>query len=187
MNSNLDHALLKIISILEEEEFDYLIIGGLATSILGEARVTHDIDILISLHEKNLESFLKIIQKKGFQCNIQKINRSIETRGVFQIIYNNVHLDFIIGQMPFEQEAFKRKQRIKLFDRQASFPTEEDLILLKLISRREKDILDIKNIIVRHKKKLDAVYLKKWAKIISRDFRSSTIYNQLIQLLENHE
>ena len=52
MNSNLDHALLKIISILEEEEFDYLIIGGLATSILGEARVTHDIASLISLHEK---------------------------------------------------------------------------------------------------------------------------------------
>ena len=133
MNSNLDHALHKIISVLEDEKFDYLIIGGLATSILGEARVTHDIDILISLHEKNVENFLKTIQKKGFQCNISNINRSIETRGVFQIFYNIIHLDFIIGRMPFEQEAFKRKQRIKLFNRLASFPTKEDLIYPYLI------------------------------------------------------
>ncbi len=186
-NTNLDTAFTKIISILEKEKFQYLIIGGLATSILGEARVTNDIDILISLHEKDLQCFLKIARKKGFQFNTQTIQNSINLRGVFQLAYDKVHIDFLIGQMPFELEAFQRRKRIKLFDLTASFPTEEDLILLKLIAGREKDILDIKNIIIRHGKKLDTTYLKKWAKIIARDLRNPSINKQLVELLENNK
>ena len=50
-----------------------------------------------------------------------------------------------------------------------SFPTPEDLILFKLIPAREKDLLDAKGIIARHKGKLDLAYLRKWANVIAEN------------------
>lgn len=50
----LKEAFRKIIRFLEGENIEYLLIGGIAVSVLGEPRVTGDIDINI----KNLKRVL---------------------------------------------------------------------------------------------------------------------------------
>ena len=59
----------------------------------------------------------------------------------------------------------------------------KDLILFKLIASRPKDILDIRSIILRHKKHLDTPYLRKWAQVISDDLGDVEIYTELEKLL----
>jgi hypothetical protein len=95
------------------------------------------------------------------------------------------HVDFVIGSMPFEAEAFKRRRKVIFYNRYAYFPTPEDLILFKIIPARGKDILDAKSVAIRHGAKLDKAYLKKWAQVISDDLQDSRIYRRLEQVLKD--
>ena len=58
---------------------------------------------------------------------------------------------------------------IKLAGKNAYFPSPEDLIILKVVVGREKDMLDAKSILIRHKNKLDRKYMEKWAQSISNE------------------
>lgn len=180
----LDKVYLKTIDLLNKEKVTYLIIGGLATGVIGEARLTQDIDVLITIAKHKIKSFLNRAKKDGFSYSLKAVDEDIKLRGVFKLRLGDFHIDFIIAGMPFEESAFSRRQKIHLYNREAYFPSPEDLILFKLIASRPKDILDIKAIILRHRRKLDVIYLKKWAKVISGNLQKTRLYTQLQKLLE---
>ena len=182
--ATLDKVYTKLIDLLEKENASYMIIGGLACGVIGEARLTQDIDVLIAISQDKIKKFLKTAKSKGFHFLISEIKKNMELQGAFKLQYADFHIDFIIAGMPFEEEAFSRRRKIKLYNKKAYFPTPEDLILFKLIASRPKDILDIKAIILRHGKRLDVVYLKKWAKVISDDIGDARIYTHLEELLK---
>ena len=41
--------LIKVLSVLNENQIDHMITGSLVSSIQGEPRATHDVDILVSI------------------------------------------------------------------------------------------------------------------------------------------
>ena len=181
--STLDKVYLKLIGLLEKVKPVYMIIGGLAVGLLGEARMTQDIDVVISISEKDIPRLLQEAKRRGFTFSSKKVKHDIKLTGYFRLNYGLFHIDFIIGSMPFEMSAFARRKKIKLFGKPAYFPSAEDLVLFKLISGREKDILDIKSIITRQKGKMDIAYLKKWARVIADDLEKPGLYTKLIKIL----
>lgn len=183
MTITLDKVSKKILTLLEKHQFDYLIIGGLAVSIVGEARMTLDLDILIFIERQEIERLLKIVRKDGFAFDRKTLDEDITLRGIFKLSYDNLHVDFICGAMPFELEALKRKQTISLYGMKIPFPTPEDLILFKLIPGREKDLFDAKGIFIRHRGKLDLDYLRKWAAVISADLQDHRTSRRLEELI----
>lgn len=178
-----DKAYTKTIDLLKEQNVTYLIIGGLAVGVLGEARMTQDVDMLIKIALEDISQFLKAARIKGFRFDSKEVNKTVEAQGFFKLNIGEFHVDFIIGSMPFELEAFKRRRKIKLYDRYAFFSTPEDLILFKIIAGREKDMLDAKSVVIRHKDRLDIRYLKKWGQVISDDLQNIKIYKRLEDIL----
>lgn len=61
-------------------------------------------------------------------------------------------------------------------------PTAEDLILLKIIAGRPKDILDAQSIATKNKNKIDKKYLFNWAQKISDEMESMRVYNEVRNL-----
>jgi hypothetical protein len=181
--STLDQVYISLLKLLTKTKSCYLIIGGLAQGVLGEPRLTQDIDVLIMLEEDDIDKFLKIAQKDGFKVSFRKAKETISLQGFFKIALGSFSVDFIIGSSVFEKSAFSRKRRFKLYNRYAFFPSPEDFILFKLISGREKDILDIKSVIIRHGNKLDKKYLTNWAQEISDQLQDFRVCNQLKKLL----
>ena len=45
----------EILKRLQDEEFEYLVVGGLAVNLHGYSRITNDLDILILLNEENID------------------------------------------------------------------------------------------------------------------------------------
>lgn len=178
-----DKVYVKTIDLLESLRATYLIIGGLAVGVLGEARMTQDVDILIKLGLEDIPNLLNVATDKGFDFDKKKVLKTIQLQGFFRLELGDFHVDFVIGSIPFEIEAFKRRRKIKLYNKAAFFPTPEDLILFKIIPGREKDMLDAKTILIRHKDKLDIDYLKKWAQVISDDLQDVKVYKRLENIL----
>ncbi|MBN1974727.1 MAG: nucleotidyltransferase [Sedimentisphaerales bacterium] len=181
----LEDAYKKVVTFLNKERYKYIIIGGIAAGTLGEPRVTGDVDIDIEMESSDITAFLDKAEKEGFKFTSKQCLTNAEHTGTFQINYEAFHIDFIIASTDFEKAAFERKKIIKLYGIKAFFPTPEDLILLKIIPGRDKDLLDAKNIVLRHKNKLDTKYLKNWVSKLCDEARDMRMWNILINLLED--
>jgi len=180
----LQDVFRKVIEFLEKYKFEYLIIGGVAASVLGEPRATGDIDISLSIRKNKIKDFLKYAEKEGFRFNSKEVDKRVKETGTFKIWYDDVHIDFIIVSTGFEKSAFKRKQKLSFLGLQANFPSPEDLILLKIIPGRPLDIRDAENIAIRHKNELDEEYLLSWAEKLSDEAEDMRIYNEIKRLLK---
>jgi len=180
----LEDVYKKIVNFLNKEKQEYIIMGGIAAGVLGEPRVTGDVDIDIQLDKDDISDFLNKAKKAGFRFDKKKCSKRARKTSVFQINYGDFHIDFIIASIDLERETFKRKKIVRLYNTKAFFPTPEDLILLKIIPGRPQDILDAEKIIIRHKKKLDINYLEKWAQRLSDEAEDMRIYNTLKELLK---
>jgi hypothetical protein len=176
-------ALKKIVSFFETQKIPYFVIGGLAAGIMGEPRFTYDIDITILLKESDFGIFLKRLKKASFKFNSKEAILSLTQFGSFRFFYKNVQIDVIIASTKLEDEAMKRKKKIKFLGQSIFCASPEDLILFKLIAGRPKDILDAESIRFRQIHKLDKRYLKYWAKKLSKESQSTRITDGVHRLL----
>ena len=55
-----------LIILLEQHKTPYLVIGGMAQAVIGEPRLTQDLDCLISIPATSLEAFLETLRGAGF-------------------------------------------------------------------------------------------------------------------------
>jgi hypothetical protein len=181
----LTDAYKKIVNFLNSNGYSYFIIGGIAAGILGEPRITADVDVNIVVDKEDVPDFLSKAKKAGFKVPVKKCLKSAEQFGVFQISFGDYHIDFIIASTDLEEQAYKRRKSIQLYGVKAFFPSPEDLILMKIVPGREKDLLDAKGIILRHKGKLDTQYLKTWAMKLCDEAVDMRIWQALNKLLKD--
>lgn len=149
-------------------------LGGLAVGVLGEPRFTLDIDLDIFVEREDLGLFIKRAKDGPFQFNVKTAMINSEKFGTFRLFCDGVQVDMILASTDLEKSALRRRKRSVLFGKKIFFPTAEDLVLLKLIPGRPKDLIDVESICLRHKGKLDIAYLTRWAQEIcdkSEDFR----------------
>jgi hypothetical protein len=181
----LEDVYKKVVAFLNSGKYRYLIIDGIAAGSLGEPRTTADVDVDIIINKESIPDFLDKAKKDGFKVIKKKCLESAEQTGVFQIHLEEFHVDFIIASTDLETMAFERAKTIKLYGIKALFPSPEDLILMKIIPGRQKDLLDAKGVIIRHKGKLDMQYLKTWAMKLSDESRDMRIWQALNKLLKD--
>jgi hypothetical protein len=181
----LEEVYKKVVTFLNRKKYKYLIIGGIAAGTLGEPRVTGDVDVDIMLAKEDIGDFLDKAKKEGFKVSKEKCVKTARQTGTFQINYGDFHVDFIIASTDFENQAFERRKIIRLYGISAFFPTVEDLILLKIVPARKQDLLDAEKVVLRHKEKLDTVYLKRWARKLCDEAEDMRIWNELNRLLKD--
>jgi ornithine cyclodeaminase/alanine dehydrogenase-like protein (mu-crystallin family) len=51
--------LIKVLALLNENEIDYMITGSLVSSIQGEPRATHDVDIVVNITSAAIPALMK--------------------------------------------------------------------------------------------------------------------------------
>jgi len=162
---------------------NYLIIGGVAVSVWGNIRLTEDLDLMIFISQKSVKLILKDAKYSGFRFAEKTVISQAKDAGVFKIFYKNYHLDFLIASTSLEESALKRKKKLTIFDREVFVPSKEDLLLLKIIPGRPKDMLDAESIATRHKGQLDIDYLEAWAKRLCDEAQDMRIWNELQRVL----
>ncbi len=161
----------------------YLVIGALAVGMLGEARLTRDLDFLLFLAPDTLDQFLRGAKRRGLALNFAAVRRMVEETGTLRLSYRGVPIDCLVASTPLEEQMWQRSKKLRLYGRTAHFPSPEDLILLKLLPGRPKDLLDAEGVLLRHKGRLDLSYLRKTAQRMADELQDARIWRRLKQLL----
>ena len=72
-----DHNLFGIyLDILNKNQIQYFVTGSVASIVYGEPRLTHDIDLVIFLREKEVEKFIKAFPIEEFYAPPEEIIRT---------------------------------------------------------------------------------------------------------------
>ncbi len=179
-------ALTTITSWMERMNISYMVFGGIANSIYGNPRQTFDVDIKFSLESKyEMEQFVEELKTIAIMLPDEPIQFIKETN-VIPIEIDDVRVDLVVADLPFEIKAIQRSRYVDFSNTKIKVCLPEDLIIQKAVSTREKDWLDIRNVIENQRDKMDWNYLLKHCKDLSDFLNNSEIYDR-IKKWENEE
>jgi len=145
---------------LSKQNARYLVVGAVAMNAHGYFRSTYDLDIMPDLSEKNLDKFLNVLKQKKYKprvpVNPEELKDSKKREewyneknmGVFSFWRDNdtSEIDLLIYHPIDFEKAYERKSIVHLQGINIPVASVKDLIEMKKISGRDKDLLDIKTL-----------------------------------------
>ncbi|MBC8126090.1 MAG: nucleotidyl transferase AbiEii/AbiGii toxin family protein [Gloeobacteraceae cyanobacterium ES-bin-144] len=165
MLSELD-LLLDVTRRLEKANFDYMLTGSMALNHYAQPRMTRDIDIVIALLLKDLETLPKIFGA-DFYFSPEAAHQAILNQSCFNVIHNDslIKVDFMIRKREdYRLVEFDRRQRIEVMGQSLWIVSKEDLILSKLDwardSQSQRQLADVENLLATG---ADKSYLQTWS------------------------
>jgi hypothetical protein len=139
------------------------VIGGVAASILGRPRLTQDVDALVLLPERRWTGFLRAGENHGFiprRADVLAFAR--ETRVLLlRHQHGGIDVDIVLGSLPFERQAVAQATWVDLGGVEIPLPRPEDLIIMKSVAHRPRDLEDIAAILAAHPK-LNLKRVRRW-------------------------
>lgn len=155
-----EESLVDLAQRLGELKVSYMVIGGIANAVWGEPRATLDIDVTIDADTSEVPRIAAGLEPE-FDVLVSDPEAFVaETRVLPLQSRSKVRVDLIFGLLPFEREAVGRAKLVPVARSEVRFCTPEDLILLKIISKRDQDRADVEGIVRRQFSELDLEYLE---------------------------
>ena len=175
--------LIHTIKALEKVGCEYMLTGSLVSSMQGEPRATHDIDIVVEISQNEIEEFLKEFALNEFYYDLDYAKAAMKSGSMFNIlsITSGDKIDiWALTKSEFDQSRFARKQKITLFDLQMQASSPEDTILMKLLWAQksggsEKQLFDAAKVYELQFDMLDKIYLESWVKKLGLEEQFSSM------------
>ena len=149
--------------LLDQYEGRAVIIGGIAASLLGIPRLTADLDALMILSIDDLPALLDAARAEGLIERIPDPEAFARRSRVVLLrhVESGTGIDISLGMLPFEQEMVARSEVVTVEGMALYLPTPEDLIIMKAVAHRPKDLQDIQGLIQSHPD-LDRPRIRSW-------------------------
>lgn len=157
-------------NVLTENRIEYFITGSVASIVYGDPRMTHDIDLIISLNINQIDKFIDAFRLEEFYCPpkellLDEVKR--ENKGHFNLIHHHTGFKadiYLIGNDEFQHWAMDNKIEIEFLGDILYVAPIEYVIIKKLEFYREgnmqKHLLDIKGILDNSEKLINYSLLK---------------------------
>lgn len=168
-----EKVICKVIDILEENNIQYMLTGGIVVNYYGRPRFTHDVDLIIQIHIEDAEKIVTLFEKE-FYISKDGVIEAIKCKGMFNLIHFETIFKvdcFILKDEEHSMTSFPRRQKELIFGREIYIASCEDIILTKLYwykkSGIQKHYEDVVGIFEIQQNKIDLDYVKKWAEKLS--------------------
>lgn len=156
-------AIAALHNLLKKRADRGVIIGGIAVGFLGKPRFTADLDAMFLLSTRDVPEFLELASKENIVPRIENAEAFAKKSRVLLLKHapSNTEIDVSLGILPFEEQMVERGSTKVISGLSIRLPTPEDLIIMKAIARRPKDLEDIRTIADKYPK-LDVQRIQQW-------------------------
>ncbi|MBO0690735.1 MAG: nucleotidyltransferase, partial [Candidatus Dormibacteraeota bacterium] len=132
MEHEMEEALARAASTLEDAGITYALMGGLASAAVGRARATRDVDLF--LPAGSAEAALDALAAAGFQTE------RTDPAWLFKAFWRGVLVDLIFkskGGVRLDGEMAARRRRITVGDTEVPALAREDILVIKALANAE--------------------------------------------------
>jgi predicted nucleotidyltransferase len=163
--SGLEETLRRIVSFLEEERIDYMLIGGYALPFYGRVRVTLDIDIAVAIQdEEDFRAFCEDAREEDYSVYLGSYENPV-------CLFHDRITDYEVevwsrpDGVVWDRGTLERRREVRIAGIGVWIISPEDFIVSKLArpDRGVVDEQDVKSVLERDDVKLDWRYLEERA------------------------
>jgi hypothetical protein len=158
-------ALADLVKWLDDTKMPSMIIGGVAASVLGQPRLTQDVDALAILPEADWANAVSAAARHGILPRIENLLDFARRSRVLLMRHaeSGIDIDVTFGRLSFEQAAIDNSETHDIGGLRVRLPRVEDLLIMKAVARRPKDLQDIEGLLAAHPD-ADVVAVRQWVR-----------------------
>jgi hypothetical protein len=177
--------LIKVLLVLRENFIDYMVTGSVVSSIQGEPRATHDVDVVINITPSGISFLLQAFSFPEYYLSEAAAMDAIRHNSMFNLLNSSTgdKVDFwILTKEPFDQSRFQRRYEEKFPGLSMYVSAPEDTIVMKLrwaelCGGSAKQFTDALRVYELQFDRLDLKYIESWIDLL--DLR--IIWNKLVK------
>ena len=156
-----------VLEVFDQLQIQSMLVGSHASSHYGEARSTHDIDMVIDLPSGKIDALVASFDSERYYLSKQALQEGRMANLIDTVSGDKVDF-FLLSNDPIARSEFARRKNGKLLDLAVTFASAEDTILAKLhwsrqIGGSERQQRDVREILRAQSEKLDLDYLERAA------------------------
>jgi hypothetical protein len=162
-------SLHDLVRLFETLGIPYAVMGGLAVRVYAIPRPTFDVDFTAAVGRDRLPVLYEHLKALGYTVPDAYAKGWVDTVAEMPIVKTklfvegrSIDVDIFLAESPYQQQLLVRRRSEELDGLPVWFVSPEDLVLLKLISYRPRDIADIGDVLFTQGR-LDEDYLRQWA------------------------
>jgi len=164
--------LKKVIQALNRVGIQYMLTGSVVSSLQGEPRSTHDIDIIITIQKSKVHELVEAFPPPDFYLDEDSFLEAINKKSMVNLtdLKGGDKVDFwMLTDEPFDQSRFSRRYTEEFMGIEIQVSSPEDTLLAKLRWAKlsggsEKQFTDALRVYEVQYGKLDLDYLEHWAR-----------------------
>jgi hypothetical protein len=168
--------LTRIVEALDGADIPYMLTGSLASSLQGEPRTSHDIDLVIDITAGDVARLTRALSAPDVYLDEHAVSDATRRRAMFNLIHSSSgdEADFwLLTDDPYDRARFARRLRIEALGLELSVSTPEETILMKLrwsaqAGGSDKQLSDALRVYELQCGSLDEKYLDGWAEQLDR-------------------
>jgi len=161
-----------------------VIIGGIAASLLGKPRLTADLDAVLIINIQDLPRLIATAAQQNIIPRIPDVENFAFKNRILLLRHqpSATNVDISLGILPFELEMVERSVIVEVSSLKLRLPTPEDLIILKAVANRPKDLEDIQAIAASHPD-LDQERVQYWVEQFGEALNLPNLWENIQKLL----
>ncbi|HUP90461.1 MAG TPA: hypothetical protein VM100_13975 [Longimicrobiales bacterium] len=162
---------------LDAAGIDYMITGSVASSLQGEPRSTHDLDVVAEISAEQVDIVTGAFPPPAFFLDEDAAREAVKTGGMFNVIdvQEGDKVDFwLLTDDAFDRSRFARKSTENVFGILIKVSAPEDTILQKLrwaqlAGGSEKYFVDALRVYEVQVGQLNLEYMQHWVEQLDLD------------------
>ena len=157
MTSPLAELFGDLKAVFEITKSRWYLFGAQAAIIHGAARLTADVDITVILGDSTVKSLVDALNRTGFELRISNATEFAAQTKILSVAHlkSGIPVDIVLGGQGLEEQFAFRARQCEFYGVEVPVACKEDIIAMKILSGREKDLGDTLAIISAQIEQLD--------------------------------
>lgn len=147
---------------LEKAGIPYAIGGAIAYGFWGAARGTQDLDLNVFLAAEQAEPAIEALRLAGVRLDRREALDSARDRGDARGFFGDMPVDIFFLSIPLHRSAAARTVAVTMLGRRMEILSAEDIVVLKMLFFRGKDLVDVERVLAVQGRRLDRDYIRRW-------------------------
>ena len=174
-------------SAFDEVRADWYLFGAQAAILHGVARLTADVDITVRLSDATTpEALARTLAGHGFQLRVSDPD-FVKRTSVMPFVHlsTSLPLDVVLAGPGLEERFFARSETRDIEGVLARVASAEDVVVMKILAGRPKDVEDVIAILAAYDARLDAGYVRDTVRLIESALGQSDLTPAFERALES--
>lgn len=136
--------------------------AAIAYAYHAEPRATRDIDVNVFVPSSDAPVALRILRDVGVTVNIERDSERAQRDAQVRLRWGPVPVDLFFSALDFHDECRRRARVVPFGAVEIPILSAEDLAVCKVAFNRDKDWVDLREMLLIQGERFDAAYALRW-------------------------